>query len=57
MSSSKFACSFARRRGARKSPRNEAELVFKTFVRALERLRDAPRSGGPAAIAATREKA
>lgn len=49
--------SATRRRGARKPARLEAESVFKSFVRALERLRGSPRGGGPAAIGATREKA
>jgi hypothetical protein len=44
----------AKRRGARK-PRLDAETVFKTFVRTLERLREAPRGGS--AFDATREKA
>jgi hypothetical protein len=42
-----------KRRPARKTPRVDSEMVFKTFVRALERLREAPR----APIVATREKA
>jgi hypothetical protein len=46
-----------KRRAPRKPPRLEAEVVFKTFMRALERLRETPRGGGPAAIGATREKA
>jgi hypothetical protein len=51
-----FASSYMRiirRRATRKSPRADAEIVFKTFVRALERLREAPRGAG----ASTREKA
>jgi len=48
---------FAKRRAPRKPPRLEAEIVFKTFVRALERLRESPRGGGPMAIGAAREKA
>ncbi|MBY6239745.1 hypothetical protein [Methylosinus sp. Sm6] len=44
---------FGRRRPARKTPRVDAEIVFKTFVRTLERLRETPR----APCAATREKA
>lgn len=48
-----------KRRGPRRAPvkREDAEVVFKTFVRTLERLRAPPRGGGHAAIAATREKA
>jgi hypothetical protein len=57
MSLSALPLPFARRRAPRKPPRLEAEIVFKTFMRALERLREAPRGGGPAAIDATREKA
>lgn len=37
--------------------RDDPEAVFKNFVRALERLRAPMRGGGPAALAATREKA
>jgi hypothetical protein len=44
---------FVKRRPARKAPQVDAELVFKTFVRALERLREGPR----APLATTREKA
>jgi hypothetical protein len=39
------------------SKREDAEAVFKDFVRTLERLRAPARGGGHAAIAATREKA
>jgi hypothetical protein len=46
-----------KRRTPRKPPRLEPDIVFKTFVRALQRLREPPRGGGPAAIGATREKA
>jgi len=52
-----FTPRFGKRRAARKPPRLEAEIVFKTFVRALERLRETPPGGGPTAIGATREKA
>jgi hypothetical protein len=34
-----------KRRPARKSARVDAELVFRTFVRALGRLREPPRAG------------
>ncbi|WP_159730165.1 hypothetical protein [Methylosinus sp. Ce-a6] len=57
MSLSALPLRFVKRRAPRRPPRVEAEIVFKTFVRALERLREAPRGGGPAAIGATREKA
>lgn len=57
MSVSAFPFRFVKRRAPRRPPRLEAELVFKTFVRALGRLREAPCGGGPATIAATREKA
>lgn len=47
-----------RRAPRRTQPKREdAEAVFKTFVRTLERLRAPARGGGHAAIAATREKA
>jgi hypothetical protein len=57
MSVSAFPFRFVKRRAPRRPSRLEAELVFKTFVRALGRLREAPSGGGPATIAATREKA
>jgi hypothetical protein len=57
MSLSVFPLRLAKRRAARRPPRLQAEIVFKGFVRALERLREEPRGGGPAAIGATREKA
>lgn len=44
---------FGKRRPARKPPRVDAEIVFKTFVRVLARLREAPR----APLATMREKA
>ncbi|MBI1867708.1 MAG: histidine kinase [Methylocystis sp.] len=46
-----------RRHGRRAAPyRDDPIVVFKTFVRLLERLRSAPRGGGCAAIAVSREK-
>ncbi|WP_018264294.1 hypothetical protein [Methylosinus sp. LW4] len=56
MSQSVSPLRFVKRR-ARKPPRLEPEVVFKTFVRALQRLREPQRGGGPAAIGATRETA
>lgn len=44
-----------KRRAARK-PRIDPEIVFKAFVRTLERLREAPRSSA-SDFAALREKA
>lgn len=55
MSPSAINLRFARRRAARKAPRPDAELVFKTFVRALERLRATQRYVQDSL--ATREKA
>lgn len=54
-----FSFSRMKRRANRRAPprRDDAEAVFRNFVRALERLRSPPRGGGHAAIAATREKA
>lgn len=57
MSVSVLPLRFAKRRAPRKPPRLEPEIVFKTFVRALQRLREPPQGGGPAAIGAAREKA
>ncbi|MBU3887454.1 MULTISPECIES: hypothetical protein [Methylosinus] len=57
MSVSVLPLRFAKRRAPRKPPRLEPEIVFKTFVRALQRLREPPHGGGPAAIGAAREKA
>lgn len=45
------------KRARRAAPyRDDPAVVFKTFVRLLERLRSAPRGGGHAAIAVSREK-
>ncbi len=41
----------------RASPRREPEMVFRAFVRALERLSHAPPGGAPANIGAMRDKA
>jgi hypothetical protein len=57
MSVSVSSIRFGKRRAQRKPPRLDAEIVFKNFMRALERLREPPRGGGPAAIGVTREKA
>lgn len=54
MNRTAFPQRLAKRRVARK-PRVDAETVFKTFVRTLERLREAPR--GASAFDAIREKA
>jgi hypothetical protein len=43
-----------KRRAVRKRPRLDAEIVFKTFVRALERLHERPR-GDPSTLATIRE--
>ncbi|WP_156968061.1 hypothetical protein [Methylosinus sp. PW1] len=56
MSLSALPFRILKRRAPRKPPRLAPDIVFKTFVRALQRLREPPRGGGPAAIGATREK-
>jgi hypothetical protein len=45
-----------RNRNRRKARRNDATLVFKDFVRALERLHANESSGARAFVAASREK-